>query len=144
MPKHGEPGVSRPASPAGGNGVSRPATPDAAAKAAPPPRRQRPPPRDEAEPEPEPESAGGGGGGSGGRNGWGAVMNYVDLDHDDELTASMRPYSKLVHDVSRLSSLLNAAAPQRRSSSSSSPARARAHGSLARWLLPASDTRAPA
>ena len=116
MPKHGEPGVSRPASPAGGNGVSRPATPDAAAKAAPPPRRQRPPPRDEAEPEPEPESAGGGG--SGGRNGWGAVMNYVDLDHDDELTASMRPYSKLVHDVSRLPSspstplLLNAAPPR--------------------------------
>jgi hypothetical protein len=28
-----------------------------------------------------------------------APMNYVDLDYTDELTASMRPYASLVHDV---------------------------------------------
>ena len=50
------------------------------------------------EPEPEPQQLRAGGG----RNGRGAagVVNYVDLQHEDELTASMRPYARLVQDVS--------------------------------------------
>ena len=95
MSRHGaDPtGVSRPASPGvpAGAGLSRPVTPDAP-KAKPPPRQVRPPVH-EMEPEPEPEGYHQNG------NGRGATMNYVDLDYEDELTASMRPYSKLVHDV---------------------------------------------
>lgn len=90
MPKHGadQGGVSRPVTPDGSVGVTRPGTPDAHGAR----RRAR---GDEMEPEPEqlPPRAGGG-------NGRGEVVNYVDLGHESELTASMRPYAKLVQDVS--------------------------------------------
>ena len=46
------------------------------------------------EPEPEPEH------GNSGNGRWAQVVNYVDLQHEAELTASMRPFAKLVQEVS--------------------------------------------
>ena len=72
-------------------GTSRAASPDDR-------RGQAPPRQDEMEPEPEREELRAGGG-MHGRGGAG-VANYVDLQHEAELTASMRPYAKHVQDVS--------------------------------------------